>query len=222
MVTLQHRQLQKLRWLSVLSLGPFISFVFATEEVKDVKLFSFSSKWFGNLKKDVLDQRLVNSVKWALYLSWRLVWSLFKKFENKCKNKHKVQIKLSKVQTCTTDLASYSLTRWQFWQLTLKWLSGACTQDKTNFFLIFIQLCDSRKIHSYLTREFCVKLHLYREPILLLVYNISSGGRIESFFLICLSDGCYVLFPVIIFRFAVINSDFHRGDEKILNFATVC
>ena len=27
------------------------------------------------------------------------------------------------------------------------------------FFYNFIQLCDSRKIH-YLTREFCVKLHL--------------------------------------------------------------
>ena len=134
----------------------------------------------------------------------------------KCKKKRRVQIKLSKVQTCTTGLASCSLTQWRFWQLTLKWLSGACAQDKTNFFLIFIQLCDSRKIH-YLTREFCVKLHLYREPILLLVYDISSGGRIKSFFLIGLSHSCYAQFPVIIFRFAVINSDFHRGDEKILN-----
>ena len=42
------------------------------------------------------------------------------------------------------------------------------------------------------------------------------------FFLIDLSDGYYAQFPVIIFRFAVINSDFHRGEEKILNFATVC
>ena len=39
-----------------------------------------------------------------IYLSLRLLRSLFEKFENKCKNKHKVQIKLSKVQTCTTDL----------------------------------------------------------------------------------------------------------------------
>ena len=31
----------------------------------------------------------------------------------------------------TTDLASYLLTKWQFWQLTLKWLSRACAQDKT-------------------------------------------------------------------------------------------
>ena len=56
--------------------------------------------------------------------------SLFKKFENKCKNKHKVQIKSSKIQPCTTDHASYSLTQWQFEQLTLKWLSGARAQDK--------------------------------------------------------------------------------------------
>ena len=50
---------------------------------------------------------------------------MFEKFGNKCKNKHKVQIKLSKIQTCKTDLDSYSLTQWQFWNLTLKWLSGA-------------------------------------------------------------------------------------------------
>ena len=50
--------------------------------------------------------------------------------------------------------------------------------------------------------------------------------------LITLSDGCYAEFPVIILppiscmlagvRLAVIDSDFHRGDETILNFATVC
>ena len=61
-------------------------------------------------------------------------------------------------------LASYLLTQWQFWQLTLKWLSGARPKDKTKqyyccflFFLFLIRLCDSRKIH-YLTREF--HLHL--------------------------------------------------------------
>ena len=32
---------------------------------------------------------------------------------------------------CTTDLASDLLTKWKFWQLTLKWLSGACIQDKS-------------------------------------------------------------------------------------------
>ena len=59
---------------------------------KRCKLFSFSSKWFGNLKKDIIYKRLVNSVKYH-YLSLRLVCSLFtcKKFENKCKNKHKIQ-----------------------------------------------------------------------------------------------------------------------------------
>ena len=49
--------------------------------------------------------------------------------------------------------------------------------------------------------------------------------------LITLSDGCYAQFPVIILppiscrlagvRLAVIDRDFHRGDETILNFATV-
>ena len=52
------------------------------------------------------------SISLSIYLS--IVRGLFKKFENKCKNKHKVQIKLSKIQTCTTDLASYSLTQRQF------------------------------------------------------------------------------------------------------------
>ena len=110
------------------------------------KLFSsVSSKWFGNLQKDIIDKRLVNSVKYH-YLSLRLVCSLFtcKRFENKFKNKHKMQIKLSNVETCTTDLASYSLTQWQFWQLTLKWLSGARAQDKNKqyycWFLFFLFL----------------------------------------------------------------------------------
>ena len=110
---------------------------------KRCQLFSFSSKWFGNFKKSFIDKRLVNPVKYH-YLSLRLLRSLFEKFENKCKNKHEVKIKLSKVQTCTTDLASYSLTQWQFWQLTLKWLSGACAQDKNKqyycCFLFFLFL----------------------------------------------------------------------------------
>ena len=51
-------------------------------------------------------------------------------------------------------------------------------------------------------------------------------------FLIILSDGCYTQFPVRLLpptlcmlagvRLAVIGSDLHRGDETILNFATVC
>ena len=65
---------------------------------------------------------------------------LFKKFENKCKNTHKVQIKLSKVQRCTTDLAYYSLTQLQ----TLKCVSGARAHDKNKqdycCFLFFLFL----------------------------------------------------------------------------------
>ena len=85
-----------------------------------------------NLKKDVIDKRLVNSVK-NLYLSLRLVWSLFtckRVWKQNVKTSTRYKKKLSKGQTCTTDLASYSLMQRQFWQLTLKWLPGARTQDK--------------------------------------------------------------------------------------------
>ena len=102
------------------------------------------------------------------YLSLRLVWSLFKKFENNCKNKHKVQIKFSKVQTCTTNLASYLLTQWQFWQLTLKWLSGARAQDKNKqyyccflFSLFLFNYAIQGKSISWLG----VKLHLKTDDI---------------------------------------------------------
>ena len=37
---------------------------------------------------------------------------------------------------CTTDLASYLLTKWQFWQLTLKWLSRVHAQDKIQIILL--------------------------------------------------------------------------------------
>ena len=53
--------------LSVLSLGHFISFHFCHQRGKRCKLFSFSSKGFGNLKKDVKEKRLVNSVKYHYY-----------------------------------------------------------------------------------------------------------------------------------------------------------
>ena len=118
-----------------------------------------------NLKKDVIDKRLVNSVKY-LYLSLRLMWSLFT-----CKSlkslKTNVKTSTRYKKSCRrVKRASYSLTQRQLWQLTLKWLPGAHAQDKNKqyycrflFFLIFIQLCDSRKIH-YLTREFHIKLHL--------------------------------------------------------------
>ena len=77
----------------------FISFSFPTEEVKGVNYFPSRANDLEIWKKIVIDKRVVNSVKYH-YLSLRLAWSLFKKFENKCKNKHKLQIKLSKVQTC--------------------------------------------------------------------------------------------------------------------------
>ena len=54
---------------------------------------------------------------------------------------------MSKIQTCTTELASYSLTQWQFWQFTLKWLFGARAQDKTKqyyccfLFFLFLFKC---------------------------------------------------------------------------------
>ena len=92
-----------------------------------------------------------------IYLSLRLLRSLFKKFENKCTNKHE--------DTCTTDLdLAYLLMQWQFWPwLSNGFLERALRVKPNNiiavfFFSYFIQLCDSRKIH-YLTREFRVKLH---------------------------------------------------------------
>ena len=114
-------------------------FPFCHRKGKRCKLFSFSNKWFGNLKKDVIDKRRINSVKYH-YLSLRLMWNLFtcEKFENKCKNKHEVQVKLWKVETCTTDLASYLLNQWQFCQLTLKWLSWARAQDKNKHHCCFL------------------------------------------------------------------------------------
>ena len=73
-----------------------------------------------------------------------MVCSLFEQFENKCKNKYNLQIKLWEIQMRKTDFASYSLTQWQFWQLTLKWLSGALAQDKNKqyyyCFLFFLFL----------------------------------------------------------------------------------
>ena len=44
--------------LSVLVLGHYIFFSFATKRGKRCKLFSFSSKCFGNLEKDFKDNRL--------------------------------------------------------------------------------------------------------------------------------------------------------------------
>ena len=108
----------------MLSLGHFISFSFATEEVKGVN-------YFPSRANDQFEKRCY-TCEACLHV---------KKFENKCKKKHEAQ-KLSNVQTCTIDLAPYSPTQWQFWQLTLKWFSGARAQDKNNqyyscFFFFF-------------------------------------------------------------------------------------
>ena len=56
-------------------------------------------------------------------------------------------------------------------------------------------------------------------------------SHLQVHLLITFTDGCYAEFPVIILppilcmlagvRLAVIDSDFHRGDETILNFPTV-
>ena len=45
----------------------FHFFQFRHQRGKRCKLFSFSSKGFGNLKKDVKEKRLVNSVKYHYY-----------------------------------------------------------------------------------------------------------------------------------------------------------
>ena len=78
-----------------------------TEEVyiifEKVYIIFLLEQMIWKLNTISIDKRLVNSVKYH-YSSLRLLWSLFtcKSFENKRKNKHKVQIKLSKVQTCMT------------------------------------------------------------------------------------------------------------------------
>ena len=87
-----------------------------------------------------------------------------------------------------------------------EWLSGARAQDKNRIktnniiavfsFLIFIQLCDSRKIH-YLTREFRVKLHLKTDIAL-----------IESF-----RDSCDIGFRVQFY-----NAEFPR---QVMNFSII-
>ena len=48
------------------------------------------------------------------------------------------------------------------------------------FFLIFIQLCDSRKI-SYLTREFHVKLHLKTDVVFRVQFNVGFPRQVMNF-----------------------------------------
>ena len=49
-----------------------------------------------------------------------------------------------------------------------------------SFFLIFIQLCDSRKIH-YLTREFRIKLHLKTDISFREQFNAEFRRQVMNF-----------------------------------------
>ena len=89
--------------LSLLSLGHFMSFRFATKEVKGVNYFPSRANDLEIWKKMLRINGLFSEIP---LLSFKIVWSSFEKFENKCKNKHKVQIKLS--TSCTTDLGLFA------------------------------------------------------------------------------------------------------------------
>ena len=97
-----------------------------------------------------------------------IVWSLFKKFENDCKNK--VQIKDVGGSNAYIDLAYYSLMQWQFWQFTSKWLSRARAQDKNkqNYccFLIFLFLFNDAIQRKFITWLVNSALNCTWKPIL--------------------------------------------------------
>ena len=101
------------------------------------------------------------------YISLRLVWSLIKKFKKRCRNKHKVQIKVSKVQMCMTDFACYLLTQWQFWQLIWNGFLESPLRIKTIlrcfFFLLLLNYGIHGKSITWLLN--CV-VHCTRKPIL--------------------------------------------------------
>ena len=146
------------------------------------------------------------------------MWNLFKKFENKCKNKHKVQIKLSKIQTCMTDLASYSLKL--FWQLTLKWLSGVRAKDENKTYyciLFFLEILsrDSRKIH-YLTNEFRVKLLLKTD----ITFIASRFVRYRFFCAISVQRGVPLLGNEFSYRIWKLNIPCIHFDIPELNIET--
>ena len=65
-----------------------------------------------------------------------------------------------------------------------------------SFFVIFVQLCDSRKTH-YLTREFCVELHLKTDIALITsqfvryrfsctIFNVEFPRQVLNFPIECL------------------------------------
>ena len=149
-----------------------------------MSIFSFSSKWFGNFLKSFIDKRLVNPVKYH-YLSLRLLRSLFKKFENKCKNEHQVKIKLTKVQTCTADLASYSLTQWQFWQfwqLTLKWngfLKRALRIKPNNIIAVFLFSFNYTIQGKFITWLVNSALNCTWKPMSVFVCNLTRNSLVR-------------------------------------------
>ena len=80
--------------------------------------------------------------------------------ENQRSPKVKCHVYIEEIQMCTTDLASYSLTQWQFWQLTLKWLPGARAQDKNKqcyycflFFLFLFNYTIQGKLITWLVNS---------------------------------------------------------------------
>ena len=137
----------------------------------DTSYLSVSSKWFGNLRKDVIDKRRVNSVKYH-YLSLRLVWSLFKKFENKVQGYNWPCFLFANAMTVlTVDFEKAFLSASSGSQQTILLLFS--------FFVIFIQLCDSRKIH-YLSLQFRVKLHLKTDIALIAKILVFACNLIPS------------------------------------------
>ena len=94
-----------------------------------------------------------------IYLSLRILRSLFKKFENKCKNKHEVDV-YDRPWPCLFANAMTVLRvdfEMAFRERALRIKPSSIIA--VFFFSYFTQLYDSRKI-QYLTREFRVKLHL--------------------------------------------------------------
>ena len=53
---------------------------------------------------------------------------------------------------CTTHLASYLLTKWQFWQLSLKWLERALRIKPNNIIAVFFSLFP-KVLFDYAIRE---------------------------------------------------------------------
>ena len=107
------------------------------------------------------------SLFWTEIPLYIYMWSLIKKCENRCRNKHKAQIKLSKVQMCMTDLAWYLLMQWQFWQLIWNGFLESTLRIKTIlplfFFLLLLNYGIRGKSITWLLN--CV-VHCTRKPIL--------------------------------------------------------